>query len=107
MLFNLYSVLGFFDSVLVGLMICGYDFDDWVMLDDVICVYLVVIVDFDRVGVLFILYDCKDLDNLVVVVLKVWGVLVLIWIICSLDEEVEVCRVVDNIIFEDYLVKFV
>ena len=105
MSFNPHSVLGFPDSVPVGLTTCGYDPDDWAMLDDASRAHLAAIADFDRVGASFISHDRKDLDNPAVAALKARGVPVLAWTIRSPDEEAEARRVADNITFEDYPAK--
>lgn len=102
MSFNPHSVTGFAQSVPVGLTTCGYDPDEWAMLDDASRAHLAAIADFDRVGACFISHDRKDLDNPAVTALKAKGVPVLTWTIRSPEQEADARHVADNITFEGY-----
>lgn len=106
MSFNPHSVAAFRQAapgVTVGLTTCGYDDDEWDMLDAGQRAHLAAIADFDRVGGAFISHDRKDLDNPAVLALKSRGLPVLTWTIRSPAQERAARRIADNITFEGYL----
>ncbi|MTH78170.1 glycerophosphodiester phosphodiesterase family protein [Paracoccus aestuariivivens] len=106
MSFNPHSIADFHKAapeVTVGLTTCGYDADEWDMLDAATRAHLAAIADFDRVGASFISHDRKDLGNPAVTELKTAGVPVLTWTIRSPDQEAAARRVADNITFENYV----
>lgn len=86
----------------VGLTTCGYDAEEWPMLDAAERAALAAIGDFERSGSSFISHDHADLDNPAVAALKAKGVPVLCWTIRSPEEEAAARRVADNITFESY-----
>jgi glycerophosphoryl diester phosphodiesterase len=90
-------------GIAVGLTTCGYDAEEWPMLDQAARAHLAAIRDFDDVGASFISHDRNDLDNPAVTALKARGVPVLTWTIRSPEQAAEACRVADNITFEQYL----
>ena len=105
MSFNPHSVAAFAKAapgVTVGLTTCGYDADEWPMLDDATRAHLAAIADFDRVGASFISHDKADLANPAVAALKARGVPVLCWTIQSPEQESVARQIADNITFEDY-----
>lgn len=105
MSFNPHTVAAFRDAapdVAVGLTTCGYDADDWPMLDDATRAHLAAIADFDRVGAAFISHDKGDLGSAAVAALKARGVPVLCWTVRSAAEEGAARQVADNITFEGY-----
>lgn len=85
-----------------GLTTCGYDAEEWPMLDDGRRAELAAIADFDTLGLDFISHDKSDLNNPAVTALKDRGVPVLCWTIRSADEERAARKVADNITFERY-----
>ncbi|MDT1062841.1 glycerophosphodiester phosphodiesterase family protein [Paracoccus sp. CPCC 101403] len=106
MSFNPHSIAAFHAAapgVTVGLTTCGYDAEDWPMLDDATREGLAAIADFDRVGASFVSHDRDDLDNPAVTALKARGVPVLTWTIRSPAQEQAARAVADNITFENYL----
>lgn len=90
-------------GIAVGLTTCGYDAEEWDMLDAGQRAHLAAIADFDRVGASFISHDRKDLDNPAVLALKSKAVPVLTWTIRSPEQEQAARRIADNITFEGYL----
>ncbi|WP_449044422.1 glycerophosphodiester phosphodiesterase family protein [Paracoccus versutus] len=106
MSFNPHAVAAFHAAapgVTVGLTTCGYEAEDWDMLDAETRAHLAAIADFDRVGAGFISHDRRDLANPAVTALKARGVPVLCWTVRSAAEEAEARHVADNITFEHYL----
>nr|WP_142663181.1 glycerophosphodiester phosphodiesterase family protein [Paracoccus laeviglucosivorans] len=106
MSFNPHSIAAFHAAapgVTVGLTTCGYDPDEWAMLDASTRARLAAIADYDRVGASFVSHDRKDLDNPALTALKSQGVPVLTWTIRSPAQEADARRVADNITFEGYL----
>lgn len=106
MSFNPHAIAAFHRAapqVPVGLTTCGFDADDWDMLDAPTRAHLAAIADFDRVGASFISHDRKDLANPAVLALKARGVPVLTWTIRSPDQERAARAVAQNITFEGYL----
>lgn len=86
----------------VGLTTCGYDVEDWSILDDAARAHLADIADFDTVGASFISHDHKDLANPRVDALKAQGVPVLCWTIRSDAQETAARKIADNVTFEGY-----
>lgn len=108
MSFNPHSVAAFHKAapgVAVGLTTCGYEAEDWPMLDGVTRTRLALGADFDRVGASFISHDRKDMDNPLVRAMKANDIPVLTWTIRSPEQEAEARRMADNITFEGYLPK--
>ncbi|MDO5706765.1 MAG: glycerophosphodiester phosphodiesterase family protein [Paracoccus sp. (in: a-proteobacteria)] len=89
-------------GIACGLTTCGYDADDWPMIDAERRAHLAAIADFDSSGSSFISHDHNDLGNPAVAALKSRGVPVLCWTIRSREQEKAARRVADNITFEDY-----
>ncbi len=93
-------------DIAVGLVTCGYDEDDWPMLDAETRAELAAIADFERVGAQFISHDRNDLGNPRVGALKAAGVPILCWTVRSPEQEAEARKVADNITFEGYAAPF-
>lgn len=103
--FNPHSVAAFAAAapkVAVGLVTCGFEEDDWPMLDDATRERLARIEDFDRVGASFLAHDARDLANPALRALKDRGVPVLSWTACSAADEAAARTVADNVLFEGY-----
>lgn len=105
MSFNPHTVAAFHElapDIPCGLVTCGYDEDEWPMLDDETRNHLAAIADFDRVGASFVSHDRADLANPAVQALKARGVPILCWTVRSPEEEAAARKVADNITFEGY-----
>lgn len=105
MSFNPYSVAAVHRAapdLAVGLTTCGYDPEEWDMLDAPTRARLAAIADFDRVGAGFVSHDHADFDNPALARLQARGVPVLTWTIRSPAEEAAARRIADNITFEGY-----
>lgn len=89
-------------EIAIGLTTCGYDAEEWPLLDADARAHLGAIADFDAVGAGFISHDRADLDNPAVAALKARGVPVLCWTIQSPAQEMDARRIADNITFEQY-----
>ena len=86
-----------------GLVTCGFDEDEWPMLDEATRARLATIPDFDKSGASFVTHDVTDLSNPALVALKERGVPVLAWTVRSPQEEALArSSTAANITFEGY-----
>lgn len=105
MSFNPHMVAAFHEEapqIPCGLTTCGFDPENWPMLDVQMRDRLAGIMDFDRVGAAFISHDRADLRSPRVDALKAMGVPVLCWTVRTPEEEAEARVIADNITFEGY-----
>lgn len=105
MSFNPHVVAAFHRAapdITCGITSCGYDDDDWPMIDAETRAQLAALADFDGSGASFISHDRRDLANPAVAGLKARGVPVLCWTVRSPQQEADARQIADNITFEGY-----
>ncbi|MRX49796.1 phosphodiesterase [Paracoccus sp. S-4012] len=106
MSFNPHAVTAFHAAapgIPAGLVTCGFEEDDWPMLDEAGRAKLSRIEDFERSEASFVSHDHRNLANPAVAALKARGVPVLAWTLRS-EEAARAARAAgaDNVTFEGY-----
>lgn len=85
-----------------GLISCGFDEDEWPMLDEETRARLATIPDFEKSGASFVAHDVADLANPALAALKNGGVPVLAWTVRTPQQEALARATAANITFEGY-----